>query len=186
MKIKLLNLMYINIILLVIIFCQCFYLSYKNNDNEIPNIKDTFNMRVTVLELFSNISKSFTYYMKYTFYIYGVILLITILSTILFRYGYKNKKINQSEILWQKQVILLNIFVNMAIIVYNTVSTDLVLPKYESPIINYILHIIITPFNLFLYIMIISYFINNYSLRLLDISNKFTSKLDKYQLDWIT
>jgi len=186
MKIKLLNLMYINIILLLLIFCQCFYLSYTNNYNEIPDIEDALNTRGTIIELFSNISKSFTYYMKYTFYIYGTILLITILSTFLFRYGYKNKKINKSEILWQKQMVLLNIFVNLAIIIYNTVSTDLIIQKYESPIIKYILHVLITPFNFILYIIIISYFVNNYSLRIINITNKINTKLEKFPLNWIT
>ena len=186
MKIKLLNLMYINIFLLLIIFSQCFFLSYTNNYNEIPDIEDALNTRGTIFELLSNVSKSFTYYMKYTFYIYGSILLITIISTFLFRYGYKNKKISKSEILWQKQVVLLNIFVNLAIILYNTVSTDLILPKYESPIIKYILHILITPFNLILYIIIISYFVNNYSLRIINITNKINTKLEKFPLNWIS
>ena len=73
MKIKLLNLMYINIFLLLIIFSQCFFLSYTNNYNEIPDIEDALNTRGTIFELLSNVSKSFTYYMKYTFYIYGSI-----------------------------------------------------------------------------------------------------------------
>jgi hypothetical protein len=76
--------------------------------------------------------------------------------------------------------------VNLAIIIYNTISTDLVLPKYESPIIKYILHILITPFNLILYIIIISYFVNNYSLRIMKITNKINTKLEKYQLNWIS
>ena len=42
MKIKLLNLMYINILLLIIIFSQCFFLSYTNNYNKIPDIEDFY------------------------------------------------------------------------------------------------------------------------------------------------
>ena len=75
---------------------------------------------------------------------------------------------------------------NLAIILYNTVSTDLILPKYESPIIKYILHILITPFNLILYIIIISYFVNNYSLRIINITNKINTKLEKFPLNWIS
>ena len=185
MKIKLLNLMYFNILSIMTIFIQSFYLSYTENNNKIPDIRDTLIVRGTMMELVTNISKSFTYYMKYTFYIYFVILIVTILSTFLFRFGYKQSKILGDELILQKQVVLLNIVVNLIIISHNIIHTDLIFPKYDSQFTSFLLYVITTPVNIILYIMIVSYFVNNYSLNLMKVTSKITKNLEKYPLNWI-
>ena len=185
MEIKLLHLMYFNILSIMTIFIQSFYLSYTENHNRVPDIRDTLEVKGTIIELVTNISKSFTYYMKYTFYIYFVILIVTILSTFLFRFGYKQNKIFVDELILQKQTILLNIIVNFIIISHNIIHTDLIIPKYDSQITTFLLHTITTPLNIILYIMIVSYFVNNYSINLLKVTSKISKKLEKYPLKWI-
>jgi len=184
MKIKLIYLMFINILLILTIFGQSLYLSYHQNNQQIPNPIDLFDVKVTITELIKNISMSFTHYHKYTFYIYFGILCITLISAFLFVYGKKNNKISNKELLWQKQIVVINIIINVFIILYNNAHTDLIFPKISSPIEHYF-HFLLTPLNTILYILIISYFINNYSMAVTKFSNKVTHKMGKYPLDWI-
>ena len=196
MKISLEILLLINFIFLVIILVQSSYLSYKKN-GKIVNILDTLKVKTTVTDMLSNISMSFSHYKKYTFYIYLVLVIIAFLFSIIpFFLGSRKKKIDNSELIWEKQVILLSIIVNSIIIIYNNIFTDLwvkdkiiekEIEKIEPELEPYekYFHYILSPLNIILYTLFITWFINNYASKLNAISEKVTRRAEKVELIWI-
>ena len=164
MKIKLSTIVILDFLLLLIIFVQSLYLSYRKEGEFIfiwDRFKDIDTSKQLIFEIL-NIIKSFTNYEDITYNLYFILLIITIFTSIIpFFFGRRIKKMNKNDLLFQKNMLLLNIIVNIFIIVYNNIYTDLWFDTDESRSNYY--HFIITPLSLILYIIVTTYFIKRYS-----------------------
>ena len=165
MKIKLSTIVILDFLLLLIIFVQSLYLSYRKEGKFIfiwDRFKDIDTSDKILFEII-NIIKSFTHYEDITYNLYFILLIITIFTSVIpFFFGRRIKKTNKTDLLFLKNMLLLNIIVNIFIIVYNNIYTDLWFDTDESRKKDY--SFIITPVSLLLYIIVTTYFIKRFSL----------------------
>ena len=165
MKVKLSTIVILDFLLLLIIFVQSLYLSYRKEGEFIfiwDRFKDIDTSDKLLFEIL-NVIKSFTHYEDITYNLYFVIIILTLITSIIpFFFGRRIKKMHKTDLLFQKNMLLLNIIVNIFIIVYNNIYTDLWFDTDESRKKNY--SFIITPVSLLLYIIVTTYFIKRFSL----------------------
>ena len=127
MKVKLSTIVILDFLLLLIIFVQSLYLSYRKEGEFIfiwDRFKDIDTSDKILFEII-NIIKSFTHYEDITYNLYFILLIITIFTSIIpFFFGRRIKEMNKTDLLFQKNMLLLNIIVNIFIIVYNNIYRD--------------------------------------------------------------
>ena len=116
MKVKLSTIVILDFLLLLIIFVQSLYLSYRKEGEFIfiwDRFKDIDTSDKLLFEIL-NVIKSFTHYEDITYNLYFVIIILTLITSIIpFFFGKSIKKKSKIDLFFLKNMLLLNIIVNI-------------------------------------------------------------------------